>query len=137
MLFDNAAQTPFELLPLGADAADFVLELVDSFHWVLIDIDRTTARDITLETGSGSISVVATENARNIAIETGSGSVTVGLPSSFGAEVELETGSGGIDMDLPLTVRRWSRDHVTGTLGDGSGRLVIDTGSGSIQIREN
>ena len=102
-----------------------------------IDIDRTTARDITLDTGSGSISVIATENARDIQIDTGSGSVTVGLPSSFGAEVELDTGSGGIDMDLPLTVRRWSRDHVTGTLGDGSGRLVVETGSGSIRIREN
>ena len=102
-----------------------------------IEVDRTTARDISLDTGSGSISLVATENARDILIDTGSGSVTVGLPASFGAEVEIETGSGGIDLDLPLTVRRWSRDHVTGTLGDGSGRLVIDTGSGSVRIREN
>lgn len=102
-----------------------------------IDIDRTTARDIHLDTGSGSVSVVVTENARDIRIDTGSGSVTVGLPESFGARVEIETGSGGIDMDLPLTVRRWSRDHVTGTLGDGSGSLVIDTGSGSVRIRRN
>ncbi len=102
-----------------------------------IRVERTTARDISLDTGSGGISLVASENARDIQIDTGSGSVTVDLPASFGAQVEIETGSGGIDFDMPITVQRWSRDEVRGTMGDGSGRLIIDTGSGSVRIRQN
>ena len=101
-----------------------------------ITVGRTGARDIRLDTGSGSIDLTVTSEAADIILDTGSGSITVTLPDGFGAEVEIETGSGGIELDMPLTVRRWSRDHVVGTLGNGSGRLVIDTGSGSVTIRK-
>jgi len=90
--------------------------------------------NITLDTGSGSIELEATDNAENIEIDTGSGEVTVAVPESFGAEVEIDTGSGGIELDMPLTMRRWQRDYVRGTIGDGRGRLLVDTGSGSIRI---
>ncbi len=62
--------------------------------------------------------------------------MTLTVPASFGARVQIETGSGEIDLDFPVTMRRWERDQVVGTIGDGSGRLVIDTGSGSVRLRK-
>jgi len=39
-------------------------------------------------------------------------------------------------VDFPVQVRSASRDHMEGTLGDGQGDIVIDTGSGSIRLRQ-
>jgi hypothetical protein len=33
-----------------------------------------------------------------------------------------------------VSVRRLESDHVIGTIGDGKGRLRIDTGSGSVRL---
>ncbi len=100
-----------------------------------IDARGVAAQSVRLDTGSGSVNIELTQDTEEIVIDTGSGSVTVVVPESWGAEVELETGSGNIDIDMPLTVSRWKRDHVMGTIGDGRGRAVIDTGSGGIRVR--
>jgi DUF4097 and DUF4098 domain-containing protein YvlB len=67
-------------------------------------------------------------------IDTGSGGVTVRVPASLGAQVELDTGAGGIDVDVALEVREVRRNYMLGTLGDGDGRIRIDTGSGGIRL---
>ncbi|NIM50895.1 MAG: DUF4097 family beta strand repeat protein [Gemmatimonadales bacterium] len=100
-----------------------------------IDVSMAAADAVRLDTGSGSVTLELTSDARDIEIDTGSGSVTVFVPESFGARVEIETGSGGIDLDMPLQVSRWGRSFVSGTIGDGGGRLLIDTGSGGVRIR--
>jgi hypothetical protein len=101
-----------------------------------VNVTRATASDVGIDTGSGSVDLELTAESRDISIDTGSGTVTVTLPSSYGATVDIETGSGGIDLDFPVQVRRFERDHVYGTIGDGSGSLQIDTGSGSVRIRK-
>ena len=101
-----------------------------------IEADGVTAAAVRLDTGSGSITLELLQDSDIIEIDTGSGSVTLTVPADFGSRVEIDTGSGGIEVDLPVTMRRWDRDHVTGTIGDGQGRLVIDTGSGSVRIRQ-
>ncbi|MCJ7630183.1 MAG: DUF4097 domain-containing protein, partial [Longimicrobiales bacterium] len=63
-----------------------------------------------------------------------SGSVTIWVPATVGAEVEMDTGAGGIDLDLPLEVQEARRDYVLGVLGDGRGRIHVDTGSGRIRL---
>lgn len=100
-----------------------------------ITVSDAAAEEIVLDTGSGSVRLELTSNARNVTIDTGSGSVVLTVPESFGAEVAIETGSGGIDLEVPLEVRHMERRAVSGRIGDGSGRLVIDTGSGSVVIR--
>lgn len=102
-----------------------------------IDLARARGESITLDTGSGAITAELLADPRDVVIDTGSGSVRLTVPPDFGAEVEIETGSGGIDLDLPLQLRRWERNHVVGSIGDGRGRLVIDTGSGSVTIRRS
>lgn len=100
-----------------------------------IRIARSSARDIRLDTGSGSVEADLLGSVDRLLVDTGSGSVTVTLPSDIGATLEVETGSGGIDVDIPVMVTRQARDELQGTIGDGSGRIVIDTGSGSVRIR--
>ena len=99
-----------------------------------IELDEVTSEDVYLDTGSGSIRIELLGDVENLDIDTGSGSVTVWLPEIAGAELEVETGSGGIELDFPVQIRRAGRDHVIGTIGDGRGRIHIDTGSGSIRL---
>ncbi len=89
-----------------------------------------------LDTGSGNITVTGAE-ATELRIDTGSGDVTVSgaKGDDLGAEVELDTGSGEIDLGgLTMQVRRLQQDHITGTIGDGKGRLSIETGSGNVHL---
>ena len=99
-----------------------------------IELERVSSRDVYLDTGSGSVRVELMEDVDNLMVGTGFGSVTVWIPESAGAELEVETGSGGIDLDFPVQIRRAGRDHVFGIIGDGRGRINIDTGSGGIRL---
>ena len=87
-----------------------------------------------VDTGSGDVEVRLLAPCDDIEIDTGSGSVTLAVPEGLSAQVEIETGSGGIDLGFPVQVRKLESDHVTGQIGDGRGRLRIDTGSGSVRL---
>jgi hypothetical protein len=103
------------------------------------DIEATGAsgEDVSFETGSGNVDVSLVTTFRSLSVETGSGDVTLRVPPEAGAEVDLETGSGDIDLGgLTLQVRRVERDHVRGTLGDGKGRLSVETGSGNVRLQK-
>lgn len=99
-----------------------------------ITLDGVSAQTVSLDTGSGSIDLRLTHSPQSIDVDTGSGGVTLRAPGTLGARVEMETGSGSIESDFPITVTRHSRDHVSGTIGDGKGRITIETGSGSIRL---
>jgi hypothetical protein len=102
-----------------------------------IDFDEVSCPDVVLDTGSGGVDLVLLTDVERLDVDTGSGSVTIHAPESLGGEVDIETGSGGIDLDFAVEVRRVRRDHVTGTLGDGRGRIRIDTGSGTVRLLKN
>lgn len=99
-----------------------------------IDVERVQALDIKLDTGSGSVNIDLIGDVKNMVIDTGSGGVTVRVPSSLGAEIEIDVGSGGINVNVPIEYERKTRSYVRGTVGDGMGRIYIDTGSGSVRI---
>ena len=67
-------------------------------------------------------------------VETGSGDVTLKVPPTLGAEVDIETSSGDIETDFEVAVTRHARDHMTGRIGDGRGKIAIETGSGGIKL---
>lgn len=92
------------------------------------------AHDVRLDSGSGDVDAALASNVRSMVIDTGSGGVTLRVPSTVGAELDVETGSGGIETELPITIRRHARDHLSGRIGDGEGRIRIDTGSGGVRI---
>ena len=99
-------------------------------------VKRLSARDVKLDSGSGSTELDLMTDVRLLDIDSGSGGVTLWIPATLGAKVDIETGSGGIDLDVPLSVTRWERDRVIGTIGDGDGTIRIDAGSGGVRFRK-
>jgi hypothetical protein len=95
--------------------------------------DVTTPR-ASVETGSGNVTLALTRATDVLTIETGSGDVEIRMPGDLSAQIDFETGSGEIETDFPVTVRRHSRDHVRGQIGDGAGRIQIETGSGDVRL---
>lgn len=96
-----------------------------------------SAPDVSLDTGSGSVEVLLTSDVEQLTIDSGSGGITLGVPEALGAMLSVESGSGGVDFDFPVTVTRRSRGRLTGQIGDGRGRIDIETGSGSVRLRRS
>lgn len=99
-----------------------------------IELSRISARELLTDTGSGSIRLDLTSDVESLEADTGSGSVTLAVPDDFGAMVRIESGRGGYEIDLPMQVRRSEDSEISGRIGDGQGRVRIDTGSGSVRI---
>jgi len=112
-------------------AADALVVDTGSGH---IGLDGVGAREISLDTGSGAVRIGLERGPDRLVIDTGSGSVTVEGPAGLGAAVEIETGSGGIESDFPLTLVHRGEGSLEGTIGDGRGRIRVDTGSGSVRL---
>jgi len=102
-----------------------------------VQLAGVEARDVNVDTGSGAVVLRMRGDSESMRIDTGSGSVLLAVPAGFGAQADIDTGSGGIRVEVPAEVARSSRTHFTGRLGDGRGRLVIDTGSGGVQLVRN
>ena len=99
-----------------------------------IKLTAVTCPELALETGSGSISTEVRGPVRDLALETGSGDISVRAPASLAGDVEIETASGEIETDFPIQVTRHARDHMVGRIGDGVGRVAIETGSGDVRL---
>ena len=99
-----------------------------------IELTAVTSPEVALETGSGNIAAEVRGRVRELALETGSGDISVRAPASLAGEVEIETASGEIETDFPIQVTRHARDHVVGRIGDGMGRVAIETGSGDVRL---
>jgi len=99
-----------------------------------IKLTAVTCPELALETGSGSISTDLRGPVRDLSLETGSGDISVRAPATLAGEVEIETASGEIETDFPIQVTRHARDHVVGRIGDGLGRVAIETGSGDVRL---
>lgn len=97
-------------------------------------LDRVHARTLKLDAGSGGVDLELAGTIDNAHIETGSGGVTLRIPPTLGATLDVDVGSGGIHTDVPVQVTRSERDHLTGRVGDGRGRITIEAGSGSVRI---
>lgn len=93
-------------------------------------------RNAEVDTGSGEIRIGLTGGIDALSVDTGSGDVEVSAPKSLGARVEIETSSGDITTEFPLQVTRKGRDGLVGTIGDGSGRISIDTASGDVVLKQ-
>jgi lia operon protein LiaG len=99
-----------------------------------IQVTGLVAPQLVLQTGSGSVVADVRGEVKEVRVDTGSGDVTLKLPPTLGAEVDIETSSGDIETDFSVSVTRHARDHLTGTIGDGKGKIAIETGSGGIKL---
>jgi lia operon protein LiaG len=93
------------------------------------------ANDVRIDTGSGSVRLDLLSDLESLSVDTGSGDVTVNLPVDFDAAVDIETSSGEIDLqNVTVRTTRLEEDHLTGQIGDGKGRMKIETGSGDVRL---
>lgn len=93
-------------------------------------------RLLAIDTGSGDIRLGLTTDIDDLTVDSGSGDVELTAPKSLGATVKIETSSGEITSAFPLQVTRTGRDGLSGTLGDGKGRISIDTASGDVTLKQ-
>lgn len=101
-----------------------------------IRFDGLAASRVECDTGSGAVHLSLASDVERLLVDTGSGGVTLVAPSELGAELRLNTGSGRISVDAPgALVDVSGRGYLRGTLGDGVGRVVVDTGSGNVKVR--
>ena len=92
---------------------------------------------LAIDTGSGDVRVGSILGAlRRWKVDTGSGDVVFLLPgaaSSF--RLEVDSGSGEVQCALPSRDLRLERGRIRGlTVGDGSGLIIVDTGSGDVSL---
>ncbi|MBL0172900.1 MAG: DUF4097 family beta strand repeat protein [Gemmatimonadaceae bacterium] len=102
-----------------------------------VRFDEIRSTDVAVDAGSGGVHLGFVSSPKSLSVESGSGSVAVALPAGVDATVDIETGSGGISSDFPVRTNSVQRDRLRGTIGDGSGRIRIETGSGSVRLRRN
>lgn len=71
----------------------------------------------------------------SIRAETVSGDVLLRIPSLYRGSIDLESMSGNIDSDLNLTSSHtYSRKHLQGRTGEGTGLIDVRTTSGDIMV---
>jgi lia operon protein LiaG len=102
-----------------------------------IRVSNLMAPQVSLQTGSGAVTADVSGELWSVNVETGSGDITLRVPPTLGAEVDIETSSGDIETDFEVAVTRHARDHMTGRIGDGRGKIEIETGSGTIKLVKN
>jgi DUF4097 and DUF4098 domain-containing protein YvlB len=104
-----------------------------------INCQQITAGDVTARSGSGNIDIACSQlTPAEIAAEvaTSYGSIDFTAPPNFSGQVDLKTSYGSIRTDLAVTLTgEISKKHIQGRIGDGKGRLHLETSSGSITIR--
>lgn len=101
------------------------------------DATAVKADDLLIDTGSGDVTLELLAGGGSINIDTGSGEVNLTLPADYGADVVLDTGSGDIDLGgIAVTVRKVAEDHLEGRIGNGTGRLHVETGSGDVRLKK-
>ncbi len=100
---------------------------------------RITSADLTAGSNSGNIDILCSDSTPaeiNANVTTSFGSIDFVAPPGFSGQVELATNFGSINTNLPITITgEVSKKKLTGKIGDGKGKLHLETKSGSIKIK--
>lgn len=129
-------------LEIDAGSGDVVGSGVVAMHTAIdagsgdIELLASQSPEAELESGSGDITVELVGVPSNLDVETGSGDIVMRLPANTGARVSIETSSGRIESDFTMQVTRTGREELTGTIGDGSGRISVESGSGDVRLQK-
>ncbi len=101
-----------------------------------VRLDDIRSSNVSVDAGSGGVTLGMRSSPRELLVDAGSGGVTLTLPSNTSADLDIATGSGGITSDFAVRTTRVERRRLRGTIGDGDGRIRIETGSGSVRLRK-
>jgi lia operon protein LiaG len=100
-------------------------------------IDRVKASRVTVDAGSGSTELGFLSTIDDLTVDAGSGGITLRLPANQGGAIDVTTGSGGIQSDFAVQTTRIARNHLAGRIGQGDGRIRIESGSGAVRLLKN
>jgi len=117
----------------SADTADI------STSYGRITCQQITTTDLTAKSGSGNIDIIYSDSTPaeiTANVTTSYGSIDFTTPPEFTGRVELATSYGSIRTDLPITITgEISKKKLSGTIGQGNGKLYLKTSNGSVKIR--
>jgi hypothetical protein len=99
-----------------------------------VRLDRVRAARVSVDAGSGTTELDFLSVLDELVVDAGSGGVTVRLPAAQTGDINVETGSGGIESDFAVQTTHIERNHLRGRLGDGRGRIRIESGSGTVRL---
>jgi len=102
-----------------------------------VTIAGARVKEIKLDSGSGTVDLGLLGDIDTMELDSGSGSVTIRIPSTLGAQLDIDAGSGGVKTDMPIQVTQYESDRLVGSIGDGKGRIHIDSGSGQVRLVRN
>lgn len=98
-----------------------------------------TTSDLMAKSGSGSIDIACSASTPpdvTVEITTSFGSIDFVTPPNFAGQVHLATSFGSIKTELPVTITgELSKKKIIGKIGEGNGKLHLETSSGSINIK--
>ncbi len=100
---------------------------------------QITANELTARSGSGNLDVTCSDAAPpdiKATLVTSYGSIDFTAPPTFAGQVDLSTSYGSVRTDRPITASgELGKKRLQGTVGQGSGKLHLQTSSGSINLK--
>ena len=124
----------------GVELADAHADTIDlSSSYGSIRATHIAATSLKAASGNGSVRVACSPAApANLHAQAKSsyGSIEFTAPPEFSGEVYLHTDYGSIRTALPVTMSgEITRQRVTGRIGQGTGKLHLESGSGSVELK--
>ena len=100
---------------------------------------QITTNEITAKSGSGDLDITcsdATPDEIVADLVTSYGSIDFTAPQNFTGQVDMSTSYGSIRTNRPITISgQISKKKLQGTIGEGTGKLHMQTSSGSINLQ--
>ncbi len=100
---------------------------------------QITTNEITAKSGSGNLDISCSDSTPNEIVAdlvTSYGSIDFAAPQDFTGQVDLSTSYGSIRTNRPITINgQISKKKLQGTIGEGNGKLHMQTSSGSINLQ--
>jgi DUF4097 and DUF4098 domain-containing protein YvlB len=104
-----------------------------------ISCRKITTKEITAKSGSGNLDITCSDSTPDEIVAdlvTSYGSIDFTAPQNFTGQVDLSTSYGSVRTSRPITVSgKISKKKLSGTIGEGTGRLHMQTSSGSINLQ--
>lgn len=100
---------------------------------------QITTNEIIAKSGSGNLDIECSESTPDKIVAdlvTSYGNIDFAAPQEFTGQVDLSTSYGSVKTNRPITISgQISKKKLQGTIGEGNGRLHMQTSSGSINLQ--
>ena len=95
--------------------------------------------DVTAKTHNGGVKIAYNEtsdSAINAYAKTHNGGISFKAPPVLSVTIEISTHNGSLKTEMPITIAgQIGKKHIKGTIGEGEGKLRLETHNGSVHLR--